>query len=176
MLLGAHGGKPGAIVAAGTGSIGEVLRPTARASSSAAGASRSATKAAAPGSACVPCGSRSARWTAARCRRLVRDVWRLWPERDRCRPGATSRQFEYAQLAPACSTPSATRRAQLLERARGALEAIARRSTRRRLPLAVCGSIGRRLPRLSPPVPAAWSKPPTAPARALGLIRQAVGA
>src|SRR5438132_14213576 len=27
MLVGAHGGKPGAIVAAGTGSIGEVLRP-----------------------------------------------------------------------------------------------------------------------------------------------------
>jgi glucosamine kinase len=27
MLMGAHGGKPGAIVAAGTGSIGEVLRP-----------------------------------------------------------------------------------------------------------------------------------------------------
>ena len=143
---------PGAVVAAGTGSIGEALLADGAHVSSAAGDFRSATKAAAPGSACTPCGDAQhaidgrAPTGAARARRSTpcdgqhADALLVWCER--------AGQHAYAALAPLvfeteASDPFAR---DLLRRPR------ARSTTSRRtldpdgaLPLVVSGSIGARL-------------------------------
>lgn len=159
MLLGAHGGKPGAIVAAGTGSIGEVLRPDG---------SRFCV-----GGWGFPVGDEgSGAWLGLRAVRLaqcamdgrinagplVHHVWATCgADRDALQAWCDhAGQFAYAQLAPAifgaeAGDPAA---AHLLSRAVSSLDAMALAlDPQGRLPLAVCGSIGRRLvDRLSPAV------------------------
>ncbi|MGE4242322.1 BadF/BadG/BcrA/BcrD ATPase family protein [Ramlibacter sp.] len=157
MLLGAHRGRPGAIVAAGTGSIGEVLR--------------------ADGSRCTvggwgfPVGDEgSGAWLGLHAVRQAQAAMD-----GRLRPGPLARhvfshcgrhrtalqswcshagQFEFAQLARAvfeyeASDPFA---AQLLDRAAACIEGIAwALDPPGDLPLALAGSIGLRLaPRLTP--------------------------
>lgn len=184
MLLGAHGGKPGAIVIAGTGSVAEALRPD--------------------GSRCTvggwgfPVGDEgSGAWLGLHAVRhaqaaldgrvnagpLARHVWaecgrdrhalQAWCDR--------AGQFAYAQLAPhvfetESGDPAA---AELLARAVAALEAIALAiDPKGRLPLAVCGSVGRVLaPRMSPAVRSRLVEAADgASAGALSLIRQALAA
>lgn len=159
MLLGAHGGRPGAIVAAGTGSIGEALRPD--------GSRFTA------GGWGFPVGDEgSGAWLGLHAVRVAQ-----YAIDGRIEPGPLARhvfgicgadrdslqawcdqagQFAYAQLAPAvfeteASDPSA---AHLLNHAVSALDTIAAAiDPRGELPLAVCGSVGRRLAgRLSPAV------------------------
>jgi glucosamine kinase len=151
MLIGAHAGKPGAIVAAGTGSIGEVLR---------ADGSRFTA-----GGWGFPVGDEgSGAWLGlhavrvAQCaidgriaagplaRRVFsacgadRDALQAWCDQ--------AGQFAYAQLAPAVfdtegTDPSA---AHLLGHAVNALENIALAiDPDGELPLSVCGSVGRLL-------------------------------
>jgi glucosamine kinase len=184
MLLGAHGGKPGAILAAGTGSVAEALRPDG---------SRSIV-----GGWGFPAGDEgSGAWLALQAVRhaqsaldgrakagpLARRVWaRCGGERESLQHWCErAGQFAYAQLAPAVFECEATDAiaASLLLQATAALEALALAvDPRGRLPLAVCGSIGVRLaPRLAPVVrsrivPAAQG----AAAGALMVIRQAVNA
>jgi glucosamine kinase len=184
MLLGAHGGKPGAILAAGTGSVAEALRPDG---------SRLTV-----GGWGFPAGDEgSGAWLGLRAVRhaqcaldgranpgpLARHVWaRCGDDRDALQDWCgRAGQFAYAQLAPAVfecegTDPAA---ASLLLEATAALETMALAiDPRGRLPLAVCGSIGLRLaPRFAPAVrsrivPAAQG----AAAGALMVIRQAVHA
>src|SRR5256714_1260845 len=182
MLVGAHGGRPGAIVAAGTGSIGEVLRPDGtRFSVGGWGFPVSDEGGGAwLGLRAVGLAQRAmdGRINAGPLARHVwahcggdRDALQAWCDR--------ARQFEYAQLAPAVfgaesSDPAAAR---LLERAVAALDAIALAlDPQGALPLAVCGSIGRRLAhRLSPAVKSRIVDAADGPAAgALTLIRHAV--
>ena len=184
MLLGAHGGRPGAIVAAGTGSVAEALfadgnRHTA-------------------GGWGFPTGDEgSGAWLGLHALRhaqcaldgraapgpLARDLWdacgadrnalQAWCER--------AGQFACARLAPLVFEHESTDpiASALLAQATAALESLAFAiDPRGRLPLALCGSIGKRLaPRLRPAlrdrlVPAAQG-----PAEgALMLIRQHVHA
>ncbi len=151
MLLGAHGGQPGAMVAAGTGSVGEVLRsdgsrsevsgwgfPVGDEGSGAwlglramaiAQQAQDQRRASSPLAAAVQ----------ARCG-TSRDALQAW-----C---AHARQFEYAQLARlvfecAHADPAAN---DLLIEAAAALDAMALAlDPRGKLPLAVCGSIGLQL-------------------------------
>lgn len=184
MLLGAHGGRPGAIVAAGTGSMGEVLRPDG---------SRSTV-----GGWGFPVSDEgSGAWLGLRAVRvaqcaldgranagpLARHVWTVCGgDRDTLQAWCDGAgQFAFAQLAPAvfdceASDPAA---AHLLSRAVNALEAIALAiDPQGRLPLAVCGSVGRRLAgRLSPAVRSRLVDAAAGPAAgALTLIRQAARA
>ena len=184
MLLGAHGGKPGAIVAAGTGSIGEVLH---------ADGSRFCV-----GGWGFPVSDEgSGAWLGLRAVRLaqramdgrindgplVRHVWATCgADRDALQAWCDhAGQFAYAQLAPAVfshetSDPAA---AQLLSRAAASLDEIALAlDPQGRLPLAVCGSVGRRLAdRLSPPVRSRLVDAADGPtAGALTLIRRVVDA
>ncbi|MEO5671061.1 MAG: BadF/BadG/BcrA/BcrD ATPase family protein [Ramlibacter sp.] len=159
MLLGAHGGKPGAIVAAGTGSMGEVLRPDG---------SRETV-----GGWGFPVGDEgSGAWLGLHAVRLAqaaldgranagplaRHVWNMCgADRDALQAWCDSaRQYAFAQLAPAVfeCEPVDPAAAHLLGRAVAALEAVALAiDPQGRLPLAICGSVGRRLaPRLSPAV------------------------
>ena len=156
MLLGAHAGQPGAIIAAGTGSVGEALR---------ADGSRAYL-----GGWGFPIGDEGSGawlgWQAVRHAQaamdgrvsagaLARHVWaRCGADRvallDWCRSAG---QFEYAQLAPAvfdAETEDAHATA-LLAAAVLELEALARAlDPDGSLPLAVSGSVGRRLaPRFS---------------------------
>lgn len=183
MLLGAHAGRAGAIVAAGTGSVGEVLR--------ADGSRRTL------GGWGFPIGDEGSGawlgWHAVRHAQaaldgravagpLARHVWTLcgadhgalleW-----CRSAG---QFEYAQLAPAVFGVEAddAHAAELLAAAVHELEALALAlDPPGSLPLAVSGSVGRRLaPRFSAAlrgrcVDAAQG----ADAGALILIRRALG-
>lgn len=151
MLLGAHGGKPGAIVAAGTGSIGEVLR---------ADGSRFTA-----GGWGFPVGDEgSGAWLGLHAVRVAQCAidGRIAPGplaqrvfgvcgRDRDSVQAwcdQAGQFAYAQLAPAVfdteqTDPSA---AHLLGHAVNALDNIAAAiDPQGALPLAVCGSVGKRL-------------------------------
>ena len=159
MLLGAHAGRPGVVVAAGTGSVGEVLR--------ADGSRRSL------GGWGFPIGDEGSGawlgWQAVRHAQaamddravagaLARQVWATcggdhgalleW-----CRSAG---QFEYAQLAPVVFGAEAddAHAAALLATAVSELEALALAlDPDGALPLAVSGSIGRRLaPRFSPRV------------------------
>ena len=156
MLLGAHGGGPGAIVAAGTGSVGEALR--------ADGSRRTL------GGWGFPIGDEGSGawlgWHAVRHAQaaldgrasagpLARHVWQVcggdhgalleW-----CRSAG---QFEYAQLAPAVfgAEGDDVHAAALLASAVTELEALALAlDPEGALPLAVSGSVGRRLaPRFS---------------------------
>jgi glucosamine kinase len=182
MLLGAHGGKPGAIVAAGTGSIGEVLRPDG-------------SRLCVGGWGFPVSDEGSGAWLGLRAVRLaqcatdgrinagalVQHVWATCgADRDALQAWCDhAGQFAYAQLAPAvfaneAADPAA---AQLLAKAASSLDAIALAlDPQGGLPLAVCGSVGRRLAeRLSPVVRARVVDAADGPAAgALTLIRQAV--
>jgi glucosamine kinase len=157
MLMGAHAGKPGAILIAGTGSIAEALR--------------------ADGSRATVGGwdfrvddEGSGGWLGLQAVRhglaafdgrahagpLARRVWiHCGDERETLQAWCGSAgQFEFAQLARAvfeceASDPAAAR---LLEQATASLEDLALAiDPRGRLPLAVAGSIGERLaPRMRP--------------------------
>jgi glucosamine kinase len=182
MLMGAHGGKPGAILIAGTGSIAEALR---------ADGSRATV-----GGWGFPVGDEgSGAWLGLHAVRhgqaaldgranagpLARRVWMgCGDDRETLQAWcARAGQYAYAQLARAvfdteASDPVA---AALLQRAVQALEALALAiDPRGRLPLAASGSIAERLaPRMRPAlrgrlVPAQDS----AMAGALLLIRQAL--
>ncbi len=182
MLLGAHGGAPGAIVAAGTGSIGEVLRPDG-------------SRFTVGGWGFPVSDEGSGAWLGLRAVRLaqcamdgrinagtlVRHVWATCGgDRDALQAWCDhAGQFAYAQLAPAvfnaeASDPAA---AQLLSRAVSSLEAIALAlDPQGGLPLTVCGSIGRRLAgRMSPAVRSRLVDAADGPAAgALTLIRRLV--
>lgn len=182
MLVGAHDGRPGALLAAGTGSIGEVWRADGTRAS--------------VGGWGFPVGDEgSGAWLGLRAMRLAQCAMdgrlppgplalRIWAQ---CGDDADSLQawcgragqFAYAQLAPAvfdteASDPAA---AQLLARAVAELDAIARAlDPTGELPLAVLGSIGQRLaPRLAPDLLARCVPAADGPAAgALTLIRRDV--
>ncbi|AKJ31624.1 BadF/BadG/BcrA/BcrD ATPase family protein [Caldimonas brevitalea] len=151
MLLGAHGGQPGAIVSSGTGSVGELWRPDgARVSVGGWG---------------FPVGDEgSGAWLGQRAVRLaqwamdgrihqsalVHAVWDVCGStRERLLAWCDEAgQFEYAQLAPLVFDTEASdlSAAHLLQRAVQALDAVAHAlDGPLGAPLAVCGSIGRRL-------------------------------
>jgi glucosamine kinase len=182
MLIGAHGGKPGAIVAAGTGSMGEVLRPDG-------------SRFCVGGWGFPVSDEGSGAWLGLRAVRLAqcamdgrsnagtlsRHVWdTCGADRDSLQAWCDQAgQFAYAQLAPAIFSHEATdpAAAHLLSRAVAALDATALAlDPQGRLPLAVCGSIGRRLAdRLSPAVRSRLVDAADGPAAgALTLIRRAV--
>jgi glucosamine kinase len=156
MLLGAHGGQPGAMVAAGTGSVGEVLRDDgSRNEVSGWG---------------FPAGDEgSGAWLGLRAMAIAQQALdlrrpasplaiavqaRCGSSRDALQSWcAQARQFEYAQLARlvfecAPTDPAAN---DLLIQAAAALDAMAlAMDPGGTLPLALCGSIGQQLkPRLS---------------------------
>jgi glucosamine kinase len=182
MLLGAHGGKPGAIVAAGTGSIGEVLRPDGSRFS--------------VGGWGFPVSDEgSGAWLGLRAVRLAqcaldgrvnagplaRYVWQTCgDDRDSLQAWCDhAGQFAYAQLAPAVFSNEAAdpAAAQLLGKAVASLDAIALAlDPQGGLPLAVCGSVGRRLAeRMSPALRSRMVDAGDGPAAgALTLIRRAV--
>ncbi|MBE7368841.1 BadF/BadG/BcrA/BcrD ATPase family protein [Ramlibacter pallidus] len=159
MLLGAHGGQPGAIVIAGTGSIAEALHADG-------------TRATVGGWGFRVGDEGSGAWLGLQAVRhglaafdgranpspLARRVWmHCGDEREALQAWcAASGQFEFAQLARAVfdceSTDPAA--AHLLHQAVASLEELALAvDPRGRLPLALSGSIGERLaPRLRPAV------------------------
>ena len=157
MLMGAHAGKPGAILIAGTGSIAEALRADG-------------TRATVGGWGFRVDDEGSGGWLGLQAVRhglaafdgranagpLARRVWiHCGDERETLQAWCGSAgQFEFAQLARAvfdceASDPAAAR---LLEQATASLEDLALAiDPRGRLPLAVAGSIGERLaPRMRP--------------------------
>lgn len=184
MLLGAHAGRAGVVVAAGTGSVAEVLR---------ADGSRGSV-----GGWGFPVGDEgSGAWLGLRAVRiaqaaidgrapsgaLARKVWAVCgAERDTLLAWcAQAGQFAYAQLAPIVFDTEARdpAAAHLLARAVAELEAMAHAlDPRGELPLAVSGSVARRLaPRLEPALRARRVEPADGPdSGALALIRRAVAA
>ncbi len=182
MLVGAHGGQPGAIVIAGTGSIGEVWR---------ADGSRDVV-----GGWGFPVSDEgSGAWLGLRAVRvaqsaidgrsnvgaLARAVWsRCGGNRDSLQAWCDrAGQFEYGQVAPAVfeSESADPAAAQLLSNAVAALEAIALAlDPLGGLPLAVSGSIGERLSaRFSPALRSRLVTAADGPAAgALTLIRAVV--
>jgi glucosamine kinase len=159
LLLGAHGGQPGAIVIAGTGSIAEALRADG-------------SRATVGGWGFRVDDEGSGGWLGLQAVRhglaaidgranpspLARRVWmHCGDERDELQTWcAESGQFEYAQLARAvfeCENTDPVA-ALLLHRATEALEELALAvDPRGRLPLVLGGSIGERLaPRMRPAV------------------------
>jgi len=182
MLLGAHRGQPGAIVAAGTGSVGEVLRRDGSRFS--------------VGGWGFPVGDEgSGAWLGLRAVRLaqaamdgrinagplVRHVWATCgADRDTLQAWCDhAGQFAYAQLTPAIFSTEATdpTAAHLLSRAAREIEDMALAlDPQGGLPLAVCGSVGRRLAdRLSPAVRSRLVDAADGPAAgALTLIRRVV--
>lgn len=159
MLLGAHGGKPGAIVAAGTGSVGEVLH-------------RDGSRLCVGGWGFPTGDEGSGAWIGLHAVRLaqyaidgrvnagplVRHVWEhCGSDRHALQAWCDhAGQFAYAQLATAVfdAEPGDPAAAQILIRAAASLDVIAVAiDPHGGLPLAVCGSIGQRLEaRLSPPI------------------------
>ena len=157
MLMGAHGGQPGAILIAGTGSIAEALRPDG-------------SRATVGGWGFRVDDEGSGGWLGLMAVRhglaafdgrvnaspLARRVWmHCGDERESLQEWCSSAgQFEFAQLARAVFECEATdpAAARLLEQATTALEDLALAiDPRGRLPLAVSGSIGERLaPRMRP--------------------------
>jgi glucosamine kinase len=151
MLLGAHGGKPGAMIAVGTGSVGEALRRDgARVGVSGWG---------------FPVGDESSgAWLGLQAMRLAQcamdgravpgalahGIWKsCGQDRDALQAWCgQAGQFAYAQLAPvvfacAASDPAAER---LLRQAAADLEVMAQAlDPVGDLPLAVCGSVGKML-------------------------------
>jgi glucosamine kinase len=159
MLLGAHGGQPGAIVIAGTGSIAEALRADG-------------SRATVGGWGFRVDDEGSGGWLGLKAVRhglaafdgranpspLARRVWmHCGDERETLQAWCSaSGQFEFAQLARAVfecenTDPVAAR---LLQQATDALEDLALAiDPRGRLPLSVAGSIGERLvPRMRPAI------------------------
>ena len=157
MLLGAHGGQPGAILIAGTGSIAEALRADG-------------SRATVGGWGFRVDDEGSGGWLGLQAVRhglaafdgrantspLARRVWmHCGDDRESLQDWCGSAgQFEFAQLARAVfeceeSDPAAAR---LLAQATSALEKLALAiAPRGRLPLAVAGSVGERLaPRMRP--------------------------
>ncbi len=182
MLLGAHGGQPGAIVAAGTGSVGEVLRADGgRFQVSGWG---------------FPVGDEgSGAWLGLRAMALAQQALdhrtvsgplaqRIQAECGDTREGllawcAKARQFEYAQLAQYVfeTAPTDPAAEGLLDQAAGALQAIAQSlDPEQKLPLSLCGSIGQRLQARLPASTRARCVEPQfdAPYGALLLIEKAV--
>ena len=159
MLLGAHGGRPGAVVAAGTGSIGEALRddgehvtvggwgyPVGDEGSGAWIGMRAMREAQLASDGRAPAGSLvHAIWSVAG---NSREALLTWSER--------AGQHAYAGLAPLVFDAEASdpKAAQLLNDAVRALDAIALAlDPDGRLPLVVSGGIGARLqPRLAPSI------------------------
>ena len=151
MLLGAHGGRPGAIVAAGTGSIGEVLRAdgtrfTAGGWGFPVGDEGSGAWLGLHAVRVAQCAI-DGRIEAGPLARFVFDA--CGADRDSLQAWCDQAgQFAYAQLAPAVfdtehDDPSA---AHLLGHAVNALDTIATAiDPAGELPLAVCGSVGKRL-------------------------------
>jgi glucosamine kinase len=159
MLLGAHGGQPGAIVAAGTGSVGEVLH-------------RDGSRLCVGGWGFPTGDEGSGAWIGLHAVRLaqyaidgrvnagplVRHVWEhCGSSRDSLQAWCDhAGQFAYAQLATAVfdAEPGDPAAAQILIRAAASLDIIAVAiDPHGGLPLAVCGSVGLRLEsRLSPPI------------------------
>jgi glucosamine kinase len=157
MLVGAHGGEPGAIVIAGTGSIGEVWRADG-------------TRDVVGGWGFPVSDEGSGAWLGLRAVRvaqaaidgranagaLARSVWqRCGGDRDSLQAWCDrAGQVEYGQVAPAVfeSESADAAAAQLLSDAVAALEDIALAlDPSGGLPLTVSGSIGERLsPRFSP--------------------------
>ena len=151
MLLGAHGGHPGTMVAAGTGSVGQVLH-----------ADGSRFQVSGWG---FPVGDEgSGAWLGLRAMGLAQQaldrrgplgplasaiLQRCGSSREALQAWcAQSRQFEYAQLARLVFDTAATDPAaeDLLRQAAQALDAIALAlDTTQTLPLAICGSIGEQL-------------------------------
>lgn len=184
MLLGAHAGQPGVVVAAGTGSVAEVLRadgsrgsvggwgfPVGDEGSGAWLGLRAVRIAQAAIDRRVPTGALAKRvWAVCGADRETLLAW--------C-PQAG--QFAYAQLAPIVfdtetDDPAA---GHLLDRAVAELEAMAHAlDPRGELPLVVSGSVARSLsPRLAPALRARCVDPAAGPdAGALTLIRRAVSA
>jgi glucosamine kinase len=182
MLLGAHRGQPGAIVAAGTGSIGEVLRPDG---------SRFTV-----GGWGFPIGDEgSGAWLGLQAVRraqaamdgraapgaLARYVWaHCGADRETLQAWcARAGQFAYAQLAPAVFeyAPIDAVAARLLDDAAAALVGIARTlDPRGEWPIALSGSIGRQLtPRFPPALQHRLVTPADGPAAgALSLARKMV--
>jgi len=182
MLVGAHDGRPGALLAAGTGSIGEVWRADGTRAS--------------VGGWGFPAGDEgSGAWLGLRAMRIAqcamdgrlpvgtlsRRVWAQCGEDAETLQAWCGRagQFAYAQLAPAVfdTEDSDPASAQLLARAVVELEAIAHAlDPAGALPLAVLGSVGQRLsPRLSPALLARCVAVADGPAAgALTLIRREV--
>ena len=182
MLLGAHGGRPGAIVIAGTGSMAECLRPNGTRNT--------------VGGWGFPAGDEgSGAWLGLQAVRhaqaaldgranpgpLARRVWMMCgDERDSLQAWCSQAgQFAYAQLARAvfeCEGSDAEA-SRLLQRATQALEQLALAvDPRGRLPLALGGSIAERLaPRLMPAVRTRLVAAQGGPAEgALVLAREAV--
>jgi glucosamine kinase len=182
MLLGAHGGKPGAVLAAGTGSIAEALLPDG---------SRATV-----GGWGFPAGDEgSGAWLGLQAVRhaqcaldgranagpLARHIWAACgADRDDLQAWCDQAgQFAYAQLAPAvfeheARDPAA---ASLIAQATAALETMALAvDPRGRLPLAISGSVGERLaPRMSHAVRSRMVTAAQGPAEgALMLIRRAL--
>ncbi|MGV3572107.1 MAG: BadF/BadG/BcrA/BcrD ATPase family protein [Ramlibacter sp.] len=157
MLLGAHGGQPGAILIAGTGSIAEALRADG-------------SRATVGGWGFPVADEGSGAWLGLHAMRhaqaamdgranvgaLARRVWmQCGDDRDSLQGWcASARQFEFAQLARLVFDTEAADpvAAGLLQRATEALEDLALAiDPRGRLPLAASGSIGERLaPRMRP--------------------------
>jgi glucosamine kinase len=184
MLLGAHRGRPGAVLAVGSGSIAEAVRPDGGRSSVGGwgfpagdeGSGAWLGLRAVQHAQCAVDGRANAGPLARRVFALCgddRDTLQDWCDR--------AGQFAYAQLAPAVFECEGTDPAAafLLVRAAAALEAMALAvDPKGRLPLAVCGSIGARLaPRLAPVVRSRLVPPAHAPeVGALMLIRQMIHA
>lgn len=150
-LLGAHVGKPGAVIAVGTGTVGEAMRVDgARVSVGGWG---------------FPAGDEgSGAWLGlqavhlAQCAMddqceaglLARYIWeKCGSDRNSMQTWcATAGQFAFAQLAPAIfdAAPRDPAAAILLERAAAALDAMALAlDPVGELPLALCGSVGKKL-------------------------------
>jgi glucosamine kinase len=151
MLLGAHGGQPGVMIAVGTGSVGEALR-------------RDGAHVGVSGWGFPSGDESSGAWLGLRAMRiaqcamdgrlpagnLAQAVWRhCGQQRDALQAWCgQAGQFAYAQLAPlvfdsAASDPAAE---QLLQQAAADLAQMAQAlDPQGDLPLAVCGSVGKML-------------------------------
>lgn len=183
MLIGAHAGQPGLIVASGTGSVGEVLHADA--------------SHAVVGGWGFPVGDEgSGAWLGLQAVRLAQQaqdgraavgvlVQKVWAQigasrQDLAAFSAQAAQFAYAQVAPlvfanADSDPVA---AGLLAQAARDLEAIADAlDPQRRLPVAICGSIGNMLKaRMSASLQQRCREPVMGPAEgALWLLQKSLG-
>lgn len=182
MLVGAHGGRPGAIVAAGTGSVGEVLRPDGTRTmvggwgfpigdeGSGAWLGLQAVRHAQAVLDGRERGAALAQHVFARCG-SHRDALQAWCD--------TAGQFAYAQLARAVFEYEAVdpRAAALLREAVSALECIAHAlDPQGALPVAFAGSVAHRLaPRVAPALRARRVEPAEGPAAgALALARRLV--
>ena len=188
MLLGAHGGKPGSIVVVGTGSMGEVLHADGArftvggwgfpVSDEGSGAwlglhAMQLAQRAMDGRAAAGALARQI-WATCGTDREALQAWCGDASQAWC-----TGQFAYAQLAPAVFSTAASdpAAAELLDRAAAEIDAIALAlDPAGGLPLAVSGSVGRRLvERLSPVVKGRLVDAADGPAAgALTLIRQIV--